>query len=51
MLLNVQLNRVASRFRLSPDLDLAEFAKRCPFNYTGADFYALCSDGKSPLHS
>jgi SpoVK/Ycf46/Vps4 family AAA+-type ATPase len=32
------------KFRLDPGLDLASFAKRCPFNYTGADFYALCSD-------
>ncbi|QRV99956.1 AAA family ATPase [Ceratobasidium sp. AG-Ba] len=29
---------------LDPSLDLAEVAERCPFNYTGADFYALCSD-------
>lgn len=32
------------RFRLHPDLDLARVAERCPFHYTGADFYALCSD-------
>jgi peroxin-6 len=25
-------------------LDLAEISRMCPFNYTGADFYALCSD-------
>ncbi len=32
------------RFRLHPSLDLANVAEKCPFNYTGADFYALCSD-------
>jgi peroxin-6 len=32
------------RFNLDPDLDLREIAEMCPFNYTGADFYALCSD-------
>lgn len=32
------------RFRLHPDLDLRRVADRCPFHYTGADFYALCSD-------
>lgn len=32
------------RFRLHPDLDLHRVAERCPFHYTGADFYALCSD-------
>ncbi|KAI9501820.1 P-loop containing nucleoside triphosphate hydrolase protein, partial [Coemansia spiralis] len=31
-------------FHLHPDLDLHEIADQCPFNYTGADFYALCSD-------
>jgi peroxin-6 len=29
---------------LHPDLDLRQLAERCPFNYTGADFYALCAD-------
>lgn len=33
-----------TRFRLHPDLDLRKVAERCPFHYTGADFYALCSD-------
>lgn len=32
------------RFRLHPELDLARVAEQCPFHYTGADFYALCSD-------
>ncbi|KAI8361089.1 P-loop containing nucleoside triphosphate hydrolase protein [Mortierella sp. GBAus27b] len=31
-------------FRLHPSLDLTNVAEKCPFNYTGADFYALCSD-------
>jgi peroxin-6 len=35
---------VIHRFRLHPDLDLARVAEKCPFHYTGADFYALCSD-------
>nr|GAT57587.1 predicted protein [Mycena chlorophos] len=41
--LNV-LKALTRKFRLSPTLDLWVFAQRCPFNYTGADFYALCSD-------
>ncbi|KAF7359478.1 Peroxisomal biogenesis factor 6 [Mycena sanguinolenta] len=28
----------------TPGLDLPHIAEQCPFNYTGADFYALCSD-------
>ncbi|KAJ3338453.1 peroxisomal assembly protein [Gonapodya sp. JEL0774] len=32
------------RFRLHPSLDLRKIAVKCPFNLTGADFYALCSD-------
>lgn len=42
-----QLNIIQAltrKFRLDPSLDLAKVANRCPFNYTGADFYALCSD-------
>ncbi|KAJ1915762.1 peroxisomal assembly protein [Mycoemilia scoparia] len=38
------LNALTRKFHLSPDLDLKEIAQSCPFNYTGADFYALCSD-------
>ncbi|KAG9325267.1 hypothetical protein KVV02_000015 [Mortierella alpina] len=41
----VAIDRVEkSMFRLHPSLDLANVAEKCPFNYTGADFYALCSD-------
>ncbi|ORX84764.1 AAA-domain-containing protein [Anaeromyces robustus] len=43
-LLDPALLRPGRKFNLHPDLDLAEIAEQCPFNYTGADFYALCSD-------
>jgi len=32
------------RFTLHPSLSLPRVASRLPFTYTGADFYALCSD-------
>ncbi|KAF8609951.1 AAA-domain-containing protein [Ceratobasidium sp. AG-I] len=38
------IQALTRKFRLDPTLDLAAVAERCPFNYTGADFYALCSD-------
>ncbi|KAL0947238.1 hypothetical protein HGRIS_013359 [Hohenbuehelia grisea] len=38
------LQALTRKFRLDPDLDLRSVAEKCPFNYTGADFYALCSD-------
>lgn len=38
------LQALTRKFRLSPSLDLADIAEMCPFTYTGADFYALCSD-------
>ncbi|KAJ7435381.1 AAA-domain-containing protein [Mycena galericulata] len=38
------LQALTRKFRLDPGLDLARLAEQCPFNYTGADFYALCSD-------
>jgi len=38
------LQALTRKFKLHPDLDLAEVSRMCPFNYTGADFYALCSD-------
>lgn len=34
----------AIRFTLHPSVSLASVAKQLPFTYTGADFYALCSD-------
>ncbi|KAJ3843702.1 AAA-domain-containing protein [Lentinula raphanica] len=38
------LEALTRNFRLHPGLKLQEIAEQCPFNYTGADFYALCSD-------
>lgn len=38
------LQALTRKFKLDPALDLAAVAEQCPFNYTGADFYALCSD-------
>ncbi|RUS17939.1 P-loop containing nucleoside triphosphate hydrolase protein [Endogone sp. FLAS-F59071] len=38
------IRALTRKFRLHPDLDLRHIAEKCPFNYTGADFYALCSD-------
>ena len=38
------LEALTRKFRLDPDLDLRQLAEQCPFNYTGADFYALCAD-------
>lgn len=32
------------RFTLHPSVSLRAVAERLPFTYTGADFYALCSD-------
>ena len=38
------LEALTRKFRLDPGLDLRNVAEKCPFNYTGADFYALCAD-------
>lgn len=38
------IQALTRKFQLDPDLDLAVISDQCPFNYTGADFYALCSD-------
>lgn len=38
------LQALTRKFRRDPGLDLMKVALQCPFNYTGADFYALCSD-------
>ncbi|CAO3662808.1 unnamed protein product [Rhizopus stolonifer] len=38
------IEALTRKFRLHPDLDLSRVSERCPFHYTGADFYALCSD-------
>lgn len=38
------MKALTRKFNLAPQLDLMNVAIKCPFNYTGADFYALCSD-------
>ncbi|THV08077.1 AAA-domain-containing protein [Dendrothele bispora CBS 962.96] len=38
------LEALTRKFRLDTDLDLRSVAEKCSFNFTGADFYALCSD-------
>jgi peroxin-6 len=38
------MQALTRKFKLDGDVDLAALANACPFNYTGADFYALCSD-------
>lgn len=39
------LEALTRKFRLEDDVrDLGVIAEQCPFNLTGADFYALCSD-------
>jgi peroxin-6 len=38
------LQALTRKFRLDPALDLVRVVRACPFNFTGADFYALCAD-------
>ncbi|CAR24604.1 AAA family ATPase peroxin 6 [Lachancea thermotolerans CBS 6340] len=38
------LRALSRKFTLHHDVDFSKLAEICPFNYTGADFYALCSD-------
>ncbi|KAF9228544.1 AAA-domain-containing protein [Gyrodon lividus] len=38
------LRALTRKFNLHPSLSLSAIAASCPFNYTGADFYALCAD-------
>lgn len=38
------LRALTRKFRLDRGLELRHIAEQCPFNYTGADLYALCSD-------
>jgi peroxin-6 len=38
------LQALTRKFRLDTALDLMDVARACPFNFTGADFYALCAD-------
>lgn len=37
-------NTLSPRFTLHPTVSLRTVAEKLPFTYTGADFYALCSD-------
>ncbi|QPG76611.1 hypothetical protein FOA43_004003 [Brettanomyces nanus] len=38
------IRALTRKFELAPDFDPLIIASNCPFNYTGADFYAMCSD-------
>jgi peroxin-6 len=38
------IRALTRKFPLDPALSVEEISRRCPLNYTGADFYALCSD-------
>jgi peroxin-6 len=38
------LSALTRKFTLDPNLDLNMIVDKCPFHFTGADFYALCSD-------
>ncbi|OAA80062.1 peroxisomal biogenesis factor 6 [Akanthomyces lecanii RCEF 1005] len=38
------LEALTRKFTLHPSVSLANVAQQLPFTYTGADFYALCSD-------
>lgn len=38
------IKALTRKFTLAPGVEPLDIAKTCPFNYTGADFYALCSD-------
>ena len=38
------LQALTRKFHLDVDVQLSAIADQCPLNFTGADFYALCSD-------
>lgn len=38
------LEALTRKFVLGPEVSLEQISKKCPFTYTGADFYAMCSD-------
>ncbi|KAL7664558.1 Peroxisomal ATPase PEX6 [[Candida] zeylanoides] len=38
------LEALTRKFTLGESVDLAAIARKCSFTFTGADFYALCSD-------
>lgn len=40
------IRALTRKFTLGDDVDLLKIAETCPFTFTGADFYALCSDAQ-----
>jgi peroxin-6 len=40
------IRALTRKFTLAEDVDLFAVAETCPFTFTGADFYALCSDAQ-----
>lgn len=38
------ISALTRKFNMDPNINLQEIAETCPYNFTGADFYALCSD-------
>ena len=38
------LEALTRKFNLHPDVDFVKVSENCSFTFTGADFYALCSD-------
>lgn len=38
------IEALSRKFDLDPEIDLKNIGDSCPLNFTGADFYALCSD-------
>lgn len=38
------LEALTRKFKLADDVDLLKISENCSFTFTGADFYALCSD-------
>ncbi|KAI1734409.1 peroxisomal biogenesis factor 6 [Xylaria scruposa] len=38
------MEALTRKFTIHPSVSLADVAQKLPFTYTGADFYALCSD-------
>lgn len=38
------LTALTRKFALAADVNLNDLASRCPVNFTGADFYAVCSN-------
>jgi peroxin-6 len=40
------IRALTRKFTVAEDVDLLAIAETCPFTFTGADFYALCSDAQ-----